>query len=61
MLIPILRTDNTYDFVKGTLLDALIKANRVVKFKRISGWVTIGIDKIRSGRQNRESILQHTP
>jgi hypothetical protein len=55
MLIPILRTDNTFDFVKGALLDSLIEANGVLKFKRISGWVTIGSDKVRSGSLFRKN------
>ncbi|MDD2899270.1 MAG: hypothetical protein PHI31_11225 [Desulfuromonadaceae bacterium] len=50
MLIPILRTDNYYDYVKGFVLDSLIEANEIVKFKRASGWVTVGRDKIRSAR-----------
>jgi hypothetical protein len=53
MLIPILRTNNYYDFVKGFLLDSLLEAKQVLKFKRKSGWVVIGNDVIR--QQNRKS------
>lgn len=48
MLIFILRTDNSYDYVKGFILDSLIKSKEIAKFKRSSGWVTVGIDTLRS-------------
>jgi len=47
MLIPILRNNNQYDFVKGFILNILIESKRIVKFKRSSGWVTLGTDPIR--------------
>jgi hypothetical protein len=52
MLIPILRTDNNYDFVKEFILDSLIESKEIVKFKRITGWVTIGTDKVRVIRRS---------
>lgn len=51
MLIPILRTDNHYDYVKDFILDSMIETNRIVKFKRITGWVTIGTDAIRRSKR----------
>jgi hypothetical protein len=53
MLIPILRTDSNYDYVKGFILDGLIESKEVVKFKRITGWVTIGSDMIRTNKRMR--------
>ena len=47
MLIPIIRNDNKYDFVKGVILNILIESKRIVKFKRCTGWVTLGTDPIR--------------
>jgi len=52
MLIPILRTDNHYDYVKEFILDNLIELKEVVKFKRITGWVTIGTDTVREIRRS---------
>jgi hypothetical protein len=47
MLIPILRTDDHFDYVKEFILDNLIESKKIVKFKRVSGWVTIGKDATR--------------
>jgi len=55
MLIPVLRTDNHYDYVKDFILDSLIESNRIVKFKRITGWVTIGTDAIRRSKRTNLS------
>ena len=54
MLIPILRNNNQYDFVKGFILNTLIESKRIVKFKRNTGWVTLGTDPIRD--VNRKSL-----
>jgi hypothetical protein len=34
------------------MLDSLIEAGAVSRFLRSSGWVTIGVDPVRSGTQN---------
>jgi hypothetical protein len=47
MLIQVLYDDNKYDYVKGFQLDRLLEVNKVQKFKRSSGWVTVGVDPIR--------------
>jgi len=47
MLIQVLYNDNKYDYVKGFQLDRLLEEKMVQKFKRSSGWVTVGIDPIR--------------
>ena len=54
MLIPILRNNNQYDFVKGFILNTLIESKRIVKFKRSTGWVTLGTDPMRD--VNRKSL-----
>jgi hypothetical protein len=56
MLIPILRTNNQYDYVKGNILDNLIESKDIIKFKRITGWVTIGSDPIRAMKRKRTFI-----
>ena len=47
MLIQVLYDDNRYDYVKGFQLDRLLEAKKIQKFKRGSGWVTVGVDAIR--------------
>ena len=47
MLIPVIYRDNKYDYVKDFMLDLLIDLDKIIKFKRSTGWVTIGVDSIR--------------
>jgi len=47
MLIQVLYDDNRYDYVKGQQLDRLLEVNKVQKFKRSTGWVTVGVDPVR--------------
>jgi hypothetical protein len=51
LLIQVIRNDNHYDYVKDFMLDLLIASKEVVKFKRSSGWVTIGDDPIRRSKR----------
>lgn len=48
MLIQVKYPNNTFDFVKVNILDNLIESGAVVEFKRTSGWVSIGVDQIRT-------------
>jgi hypothetical protein len=48
MMVRVMYTDNSYDLVKVTQLDGLIISGRVAKFLRAEGWVTIGLDPIRT-------------
>lgn len=54
MLIQIMRDKNHYDYVKGPQLDKLIALKVIEKFKRTSGWVTLGVDPVRDASKNRE-------
>ena len=54
MLVQVNWTNNTYDYVKDFMLDSLIEAGVVARFLRSSGWVTIGVDPVRTSSQNRE-------
>ena len=54
MLVQVNWTNNTYDYVKDFMLDSLIEAGVVARFLRSSGWVTVGVDPVRSGLPNRE-------
>jgi len=42
-------TDNSYDYIAGTVLDKLIRENKIKRFYRYSEekWVTVGADPIR--------------
>ena len=59
MLIQVIRADNQYDYVKDFMLDLLIASKQIVKFRRSSGWVTIGVDPIRKGK--RTGLRMGTP
>ena len=48
-------TDNHYDFITGRMLDSLLDSNKVAKFKRISGWVTVGVDHLRKTKRENTS------
>ena len=56
MLIQIKYPDNRFDYVKENILDNLLESEKIVQFKRITGWVRIGVDPIRAKR--RRSTLQ---
>ena len=47
MLIQVNYPDNRFDFVKETVLDTLIETKKIIRFKRSTGWVTLGEDPIR--------------
>ncbi len=63
MLIQIIRNDNHYDYIQDFMLDKLIAANEIVKFKRGTGWVTIGTHPVRAhkrektGRENDRIVI----
>jgi len=50
MMIRVIYTDETFDFIRDTQLDRFIALGKVSKFKRSSGWVTVGVDPIRIDR-----------
>ena len=54
MLVQVKWTNNRYDYVKDFMLDSLIEAGVVARFLRSSGWVTVGMDPVRSNTGNRE-------
>lgn len=45
--IETLTNDGTVLFCHPPMLDALLEKNLVTKFRRKSGWVTVGVDPIR--------------
>ena len=42
MLTQVIHADNHCDYVTDFMLDSLIKAKEIVKFKSSTGWITIG-------------------
>ena len=48
MLVQVNWTNNRYDYVKDFMLDSLIEAGVVARFLRSSGWVTLGVDPVRT-------------
>ncbi len=53
MLINVMYTDHRFDMVKADRLEGFIRRGEILKFKRSTGWVTIGVDPIRE--DNRPS------
>lgn len=54
MLIQVNWTNNGYDYVKDFMLDRFLETGVVARFLRSSGWVTIGVDPVRSHTGNRD-------
>jgi hypothetical protein len=46
--IQVVMKDGSQHFFSPLVLDILLEHNRVKKFKRKSGWATVGIDPIRT-------------
>lgn len=47
MLIQINYPDNRYDYVKDNMLDTFIETKKISRFRRSTGWVTLGADSTR--------------
>ena len=45
--IEAMTNKGTVLFCQPPMLDALLKKNKLTKFRRKSGWVTVGVDPIR--------------
>lgn len=48
MLIRVRYTTGMYDYVSRTLLDDLIRHDKITQFFRSDGWAIIGIDPVRT-------------
>ena len=55
MLLQVIFTDSHYDYVKDFMLDDLIDTQKIARFRRSTGWVTIGVDPIRT-RVNKRTF-----
>jgi hypothetical protein len=45
--IEVIMSDGTQIHVTPRVLDVLLDTDRIAKFKRSSGWVTVGLDPVR--------------
>lgn len=51
MLIQVSYPDNRFDYVKENILDTLIETKQITKFRRSTGWVTLGMDPVRAAKR----------
>ncbi len=47
--------DGTHHLLTPSVLDVLLEKDQVIKFRRSSGWVTVGIDPIRFKNRREDS------
>jgi hypothetical protein len=55
--IDVILKDGTYHHFTPRVLSVLLETRRVHKFKRSSGWATVGVDPIRTPK--REALNHH--
>ena len=55
--IEVITNEGTVYFCHPPMLDALLEKNNVKKFRRKSGWVTVGVDPIRTKSRREASYL----
>lgn len=53
MLVQVKWRNGAYDYVRDFMLDCLLETGVVESFLRSSGWVTIGVDPVRSNTLSR--------
>jgi hypothetical protein len=56
-----MRDEKHYDYVKEPQLDKLIALKLIEKFKRTSGWVTLGADPVRDTSKTRDESKNTNP
>ena len=49
--IEVILYDGSFYFLKPRELDVLLEHDMISKFKRSSGWVTVGVDPIRAKKR----------
>lgn len=59
--IDVITRDGTYQHLAPAVLDILLEKNHVLKFRRSSGWVTVGMDPIRVKDRREASRLFDGP
>ena len=58
MLIPVIYRDNEVDLIDARHLDGLISSNKIKKFLRSEGWVTISMGRIRRGSRYPHKVAE---
>ena len=56
MMIQVQYTDNRFDYVNPVSLDCLLDQDKLLGFKRSSGWVRVGIDPVRQSRRSKPFV-----
>ena len=56
--IDVILKDGTYHHFTPRVLNVLLESRRVHKFKRASGWATVGVDPVRT-RKPADSDANH--
>jgi len=59
MMIPVIYFDHSHDLVEGITLTSLIRGGKIRAFKRASGWVNIGTDRIRRFDSVEKERMDH--
>ena len=59
--IHVIKRDGNYQHLTPKVFDVLLENNLLMKFKRSSGWVTVGIDPIRVNDRRETSRLFNGP
>jgi len=58
MRIKVMYQTNEIDVVESSQLDTLISSNKIKKFLRFDGWITVGIDPIRNESKLKDTVLE---
>lgn len=53
--------DGTIHHFTPRVLDLMLDRGLVKRFRRMSGWVTVGVDSIRHGGRNEGHLSYHGP
>jgi hypothetical protein len=53
--------DGSFHHFTPHVLDVLLENDRVLKFKRSSGWVTVGVDPVRAKRREDFNHIYYGP
>ena len=59
--IEAIMSDGTYHYLPPSVLNVLLENNQVIKFKRSSGWVAVGINPIRFKNRREYSFAYDGP
>jgi len=55
MNIQVCYPDNRIEYVNESILNRLIETKKIIKFRRSSGWVTVGVDPVRDRDESSDS------